>query len=111
MEQKRKILLCGDVEGKFNSLFNRVSTIDKKSGPFDCLFCVGNFFGINNKEFDAYKRGDKKVPIATYILGPNCADHVKLYPEDDSMELCENVYCLGLSCSILESRPSISGFR
>jgi hypothetical protein len=75
MEQKRKILLCGDVEGKFNSLFNRVSTIDKKSGPFDCLFCVGNFFGINNKEFDAYKRGDKKgawirIAFALTVLTP-----------------------------------------
>lgn len=53
-------LLCGDVEGKFDDLFKRVATIQKKSGPFDALLCVGNFFGINNREFSFYKLGDKK---------------------------------------------------
>lgn len=53
-------LVCGDVEGKFDQLFKRVETINKKSGPFDCLLCVGNFFGINNREFISYKLGDKK---------------------------------------------------
>lgn len=53
-------LLCGDVEGKFETLFNRIATINKKSGPFDSVICVGNFFGINNKEFEPYKTGDKK---------------------------------------------------
>ncbi|RZC40507.1 CWF19-like protein 1, partial [Asbolus verrucosus] len=89
------LLLCGDVEGKFNALFSRVSNINTKSGPFDCLFCVGNFFGVNNKEFELYKSGERKAPIPTYILGPNSAEHANLYPDDDSVELCENVYCLG----------------
>lgn len=35
------------------------------------------------------------VPIPTYILGPNSAEHVHLYPADESWELCENVYYLG----------------
>lgn len=41
-------------------LFNRVDNIQKKSGTFDALLCVGNFFGINNREFGPYKLGDKK---------------------------------------------------
>ena len=28
-------LTCGDVQGRFNDLFNRVRTIQKKSGQFD----------------------------------------------------------------------------
>lgn len=35
------------------------------------------------------------MPIPTYILGPNTPEHVKFYPKDDSLELCNNVYCLG----------------
>ncbi|XP_018563019.1 CWF19-like protein 1 homolog isoform X2 [Anoplophora glabripennis] len=96
MSDKQKILLCGDVEGKFDTLFKRVESINKKSGPFDILLCVGNFFGVNNKEFTPYKIGDKKVPVPTYILGPNKEDHVPFYPSDDSeFELCDNVYYLG----------------
>ncbi|XP_028132527.1 CWF19-like protein 1 homolog [Diabrotica virgifera virgifera] len=96
MSEKQKILFCGDVEGKFDALFKRVETINKKSGPFDCLLCVGNFFGINNKEFIPYKLGDKKIPIPTYILGPNKQEHVDEYPSDESQfEICNNVYYLG----------------
>ncbi|KAJ8960251.1 hypothetical protein NQ318_003976 [Aromia moschata] len=96
MTEKQKILLCGDVEGRFEALFKRVETINKKSGPFDLLLCVGNFFGINNKDFIPYRIGDKKVPIPTYILGPNQEDHVSQYPSDDSeFELCNNMYYLG----------------
>ncbi|XP_030766494.1 CWF19-like protein 1 homolog [Sitophilus oryzae] len=96
MADKVKILLCGDAEGKFDALFKRVDTINKKSGPFDLLLCVGNFFGINNKEFGPYRIGDKKAPVATYILGPNKQDHIDLYPNDDlHNELSTNVYYLG----------------
>ncbi|KYB26604.1 CWF19-like protein 1 [Tribolium castaneum] len=94
MSNQQKILFCGDVEGQFEALFTRVARISEKQGKFDCLFCVGNFFGINNKEFGPYLRGEKKVPIATYILGPNSLDQVKFYPKDDAFELCENVFCL-----------------
>lgn len=48
-------LLCGDVEGRFQTLFKRVEAINAKSGPFDMLLCVGNFFGVNNVEFEDYK--------------------------------------------------------
>ncbi|KAB0804662.1 hypothetical protein PPYR_01632 [Photinus pyralis] len=94
MAEKQKILICGDVEGRFITLFNRVEAINKKSGPFDLLLCVGNFFGVNNKEFDTYKFGIKKVEVPTYVLGPNKEEHVKFYPEDGS-ELCPNVHYLG----------------
>uniref|UniRef100_A0AAR5Q6T1 Cwf19-like C-terminal domain-containing protein n=2 Tax=Dendroctonus ponderosae TaxID=77166 RepID=A0AAR5Q6T1_DENPD len=96
MGEKVKILFCGDVEGRFNTLFKRVETINSKSGPFDLLLCVGNFFGVNNKEFGPYRLGDKKVPIPTYILGPTNQDQLAEFPKEEAdFELCPNVYYLG----------------
>lgn len=94
MESKIKILACGDVEGRFNILFKKIEIIQRKSGPFDLLICVGNVFGLNNLEFEPYKKGELKVPIATIILGANTEDHVNLFSEN-SIELCENIQYLG----------------
>lgn len=94
MELKQKILCCGDVEGKFNALFKRVNKIVKSSGNFDMLLCVGNFFGINNTEFEAYKTGEIKVPLPVYILGPNKEEHASLYPISD-VEICPNIFYIG----------------
>lgn len=48
------------MNGNFNVLFSRVESIVKKSGPFDVLLCVGNFFNDDNSQLDAYKMGTKK---------------------------------------------------
>uniref|UniRef100_A0A5F7ZF28 CWF19 like cell cycle control factor 1 n=2 Tax=Macaca TaxID=9539 RepID=A0A5F7ZF28_MACMU len=65
-----RLLACGDVEGKFDILFNRVRAIQKKSGNFDLLLCVGNFFGSTpDAEWEEYKTGIKKAPIQTYVSG------------------------------------------
>lgn len=58
------------------------------------LLCVGNFFGINNSQFEEYRTGVKNVPIPTYILGPSKEEHTDLYPKNES-EICPNVYYLG----------------
>ncbi|XP_074869582.1 CWF19-like protein 1 isoform X2 [Carettochelys insculpta] len=56
-----RVLACGDVEGKFDLLFNRVQVIQKKSGEFDLLLCVGNFFGSTSEtEWEAYRTYAKK---------------------------------------------------
>ena len=39
----RKVLLSGDVHGKFNNLFKRVASVNKANGPFDFLLCTGVF--------------------------------------------------------------------
>eukprot|EP00242_Pyramimonas_sp_CCMP2087_P016910 CAMPEP_0198215922 /NCGR_PEP_ID=MMETSP1445-20131203/53564_1 /TAXON_ID=36898 /ORGANISM="Pyramimonas sp., Strain CCMP2087" /LENGTH=54 /DNA_ID=CAMNT_0043891887 /DNA_START=73 /DNA_END=234 /DNA_ORIENTATION=+ len=44
-KQEIKVLLVGNVEGNFEQLFKRVETVNKKAGPFKCMFCVGKFFG------------------------------------------------------------------
>ena len=69
LNRKLKVFVSGDVLGKFNSLFNRINSVQAKMGKFDILFCVGDFFGSDMSQWQAYKNGEKKVPITTYILG------------------------------------------
>ncbi|XP_053439157.1 CWF19-like protein 1 isoform X1 [Nycticebus coucang] len=91
-----RILACGDVEGKFDVLFNRVQAIQKKSGNFDLLLCVGNFFGsTSDSEWEDYKAGVKKAPIQTYVLGANNQETVKYFQDADGCELAENITYLG----------------
>lgn len=90
-----KILVSGDVEGKFSQLFSRVSAVNKKNGPFEMLLCVGNFFGEDNTEWDEYINGTKKAPITTYVLGPAKSEHETLFPAQDGCELCHNITYLG----------------
>ncbi|XP_078138158.1 CWF19-like protein 1 [Centroberyx gerrardi] len=97
-EQPLRVLACGDVEGRVNALFNRVRTIQKKSGQFDLLLCVGEFFGTTAEaeaEWQEYKTGAKKAPIHTYILGAASQETVKNFPSADGCELAENITYLG----------------
>lgn len=87
--------MCGDVDGHFKFLFSKVENVNKKNGPFDFLFCVGNFFGDNNDELLPFKNGTKKISIPTYIIGPNLESHEKLYPEEECSEVCPNLTFLG----------------
>ncbi|XP_059619682.1 CWF19-like protein 1 homolog [Phlebotomus argentipes] len=97
MDNKLKILISGDVGGRFNKLFDRVNAIAKKSGQFDFLFCVGDFFGDNNEELEDYKSGAKKVPLATYILGSTQERHLPLFEDAVNGEICPNITYLGKS--------------
>ncbi|CAG9795733.1 unnamed protein product [Diatraea saccharalis] len=94
MSEKQKTLVCGDVNGNFNALFSRVETIVKKSGPFDVLLCVGNFFKDDNSELDAYKMGTRKVPVTTYVFGPSNSDHIQFYPDEGS-DIAPNIIYMG----------------
>lgn len=97
-EQPLRVLACGDVEGRFNALFNRVQTIQKKTGQFDLLLCVGEFFGTApeaDAEWQQYKSGAKKAPIHTYVLGATSHETVKYFPSTDGCELAENITYLG----------------
>ncbi|XP_055280861.1 CWF19-like protein 1 isoform X2 [Moschus berezovskii] len=91
-----RLLACGDVEGKFDALFSRVRAIQKKTGNFDLLLCVGNFFGSTpDAEWEEYKTGIKKAPIQTYVLGANNQETVKYFQDVDGCELAENITYLG----------------
>lgn len=95
MTDKQKILVCGDVEGKFKALFSRVNLINDKSGPFDFLLCVGDFFGDSPLTWEPYKNGVLQVPVPTYILGPNKEKHLEYYSDINGCEMCPNVSYLG----------------
>lgn len=95
-QQPLRVLACGDVDGKFDVLFNRVRTIQKKSGNFDLLLCVGNFFSsTQDVEWEEYKTGKKKAPIQTYVLGANNPETVQYFQDTDGCELAENITYLG----------------
>ncbi|XP_069681635.1 CWF19-like protein 1 [Periplaneta americana] len=91
---KLKVLVCGDVEGKYKQLFTRVETINQKNGPFEMLLCVGNFFGTSDN-LEPYRNGTLSVPVPTYILGPNKPDDVDLYADINGCEICPNISYLG----------------
>ncbi|XP_048410021.2 CWF19-like protein 1 isoform X1 [Stegostoma tigrinum] len=93
-----RILACGDVEGKLDALYSRVRSIQKKSGDFDLLLCVGNFFGTSaeaESEWGEYISGAKKASMQTYILGANNQETTKYFPDKDGCELAENITYLG----------------
>lgn len=97
-EQPLRVLACGDVVGRVNALFNRVRAVQKKSGQFDLLLCVGDFFGSSAEaqaEWEEYKSGAKKAPIHTYILGSASQETVKYFPGADGCELADNITYLG----------------
>ncbi|XP_019403246.1 PREDICTED: CWF19-like protein 1 isoform X3 [Crocodylus porosus] len=89
-------LACGDVEGKLDTLFSRVRAVQKKSGAFEMLLCVGNFFGSTSEtEWKEYQTGVKKAPIQTYVLGANNQETVHYFPDVSGCELAENITYLG----------------
>ncbi|XP_028304423.1 CWF19-like protein 1 [Gouania willdenowi] len=97
-DQPIRVLACGDVEGKLNALFSRVQNIQKKTGQFDLLLCMGEFFGTSTEaesEWQQYKTGAKKAPIHTYILGAASHDTTKNFTNADGCELAENITYLG----------------
>uniref|UniRef100_U5EW12 CWF19-like protein 1 n=1 Tax=Corethrella appendiculata TaxID=1370023 RepID=U5EW12_9DIPT len=95
MDNKQKILICGDVDGKFGQFFNRIESVNKKSGPFEACLCVGNFFGNNTNELEPYKNRTKIITIPTYILGPTNSELSKQYENISDGEICPNLVYLG----------------
>ena len=57
-----KVLVAGDVKGNLDAAYARVRTLGaSKAGPFDALFCVGQFFGSSPrdaKDIDDYMAGN-----------------------------------------------------
>ena len=62
---------------------------------FQLLFCVGDFFGSDNSQWEKYASGNVKVPIATFILGPNDTTNESYFTDPNGCELCGDVTYLG----------------
>ncbi|XP_018497514.1 CWF19-like protein 1 [Galendromus occidentalis] len=99
MSKTLRILVCGDVNGKFDQLYKRIRSILSKGQQFDSLFVVGEFFSPfagTLSAWESYASGEKQVPIATYILGPKSENLSKFFENaKDGTELCPNIIFMG----------------
>eukprot|EP01001_Neometanema_parovale_P003706 NODE_1493_length_1712_cov_104.031466_g1416_i0.p1 GENE.NODE_1493_length_1712_cov_104.031466_g1416_i0~~NODE_1493_length_1712_cov_104.031466_g1416_i0.p1 ORF type:complete len:518 (-),score=97.83 NODE_1493_length_1712_cov_104.031466_g1416_i0:72-1625(-) len=96
-----KVLVAGDVEGKFDTLYARVETVNKsKAGPFDVLFCVGNFFSSSSKtgadgpKALEYIQGLAVVPLPTYFI---IAGNSEVELPEEGGPIAHNIHFLGKS--------------
>ncbi|KAM0026666.1 putative transcription factor C3H family [Helianthus debilis subsp. tardiflorus] len=127
-----RILLCGDPIGHLNQLFKRVTSVNKSTGPFDALLCVGQFFPDSSdrlEELTEYVDGRKNIPLPTYFIGDYGAGAVKVLTaaakengnlgfKMDGLKIRDNLFWLkgsgkfvlhGLSVAYLSGRKSSSG--
>ncbi|XP_050218810.1 zinc finger CCCH domain-containing protein 64 [Mercurialis annua] len=127
-----RILLCGDVLGRLNQLYKRVQLVNKSAGPFDALFCVGQFFPVSPEqleEFMDYTEGRTEIPLPTYFIGDYgvaatkvlsaaSRSHANLGFKMDGLKISENLFWLkgsgkftlhGLSVVYLSGKQSTKG--
>ena len=76
-----KMMVVGNVEGRFSTLFQRVEQVHNSHGPFDIVLCAGNFFGDQASYEDLacffeFIKGTRSIPIPTYIV----SDDFTQYP-------------------------------
>uniref|UniRef100_A0A6B2L1L9 Cwf19-like C-terminal domain-containing protein n=1 Tax=Arcella intermedia TaxID=1963864 RepID=A0A6B2L1L9_9EUKA len=88
-------MVCGDVKGQLDQLFERVEGIISTKGNFACLFCVGKFFDESNSFLTPYKNALKKVPLPTYFI--SLAQDEELLGDVDvnGGQICPNLFYLG----------------
>ncbi|KAH9391091.1 hypothetical protein TYRP_006685 [Tyrophagus putrescentiae] len=97
-----KVLVVGNVFGKFAKLFKRVADVNAKAGPFDLLLCVGDFFGQDVAAYTGLTTGAVPLPnVPTYVLGKIPAPIRSMHPEvenfDHGFEVTEGITFLGRS--------------
>jgi len=84
--------VSGDVDGRFTQLFERVNQVNKKAGPFQLLFVVGNFFGPEYQP----ELLIPPAPIPTFILGPTSVAQLPYFNNLNGCEIAENITYLGM---------------
>jgi hypothetical protein len=68
-----KVLLCGPVQGKIDTLFQKLAAVNQKSGPFAAVLCVGEFFEDGDASapcpqwFTDVVNDDTDVPLPVYF--------------------------------------------
>ncbi|KAM3176868.1 hypothetical protein ACTXT7_005637 [Hymenolepis weldensis] len=90
-----KILICGDVCGKFKILCNRIRKVLSAAGSFEALFCIGDFFGENPDEFEKLIEDPSSIPIMTYVLCPPTSSSLRFITDMNGCELCPSIKYLG----------------
>ncbi|OJA10208.1 hypothetical protein AZE42_05129 [Rhizopogon vesiculosus] len=109
-----KILTVGSALGSIRDLFVKIKAIDAKHGKFDCVLCVGDFFGplkesegngtdeteqLLNGDIEGMDASHEQVPLKCYIMqGENpLPDSVIEKYTKTSGELCKDVFLLNKS--------------
>lgn len=96
--------------------------VNKSNGPFDAVFCVGQFFPLDGsgvEVVEAYFKGEKSIPLPTYFIGDyGEGAHALLAPArskaldmgfaTDGIPVCDNLFWLkGSGILGLKGRGSI----
>ncbi|XP_066929063.1 CWF19-like protein 1 [Clytia hemisphaerica] len=101
MATSLKILVCGSVDGNFSKFFKKISSIQKKNGPFEMVLCCGQFFSDDPSCEQNWKKILNKKPsvdVPVYILGPTTKVQEKYFQSEkieDGQEIYDNVLHLG----------------
>ena len=84
------------MDGRFDTLFQKISLLGTKGQTFDLLFSVGNTLTFTF-DIKPYISQEKKFPLPTYFLDSSELSFSlnELYP--DGKEICENFKFLGKS--------------
>ncbi|KAG0242454.1 hypothetical protein BGW41_004183 [Actinomortierella wolfii] len=94
-----KVLAVGSANGDLATLVAKVTTIHSKHGPFDMLFCTGNFFGTETSDelVRDLLAGKFDFPMTTYFIhGSNgVPERVEQHALQNSGEVCSNLFYLG----------------
>lgn len=93
-----RMLVCGNVDGNFESLLSRLEQLAIKftgKSKFESLFVSGEFFGSNLDENNKMLSGHYIVNIPIYILGPLNPERTKYYTVPAGENLGNNVIYLG----------------
>jgi len=114
-----KVLSFGDVKGDFATLAKRIAAYNAKVGPFEVVFCVGEFFSQDHVVNEAFLSGASLVSsghavtvarwvtvggtsapcVPVYVVGLGDDETSKYYPEE-SAEIAENITYLGARGSL-----------
>lgn len=115
-------LVCSGVNGQIKSFIDHVEGLFAKKGPFDYVFCIGDFFGDGvacENEWEEFKNSGITgiyfliilfyyyynkyiyffvllVSVPIYTLGPNKKEHEKYFKNLQDQQLAPNIYYLGI---------------
>ncbi|KAF9161485.1 hypothetical protein DFQ26_004506 [Actinomortierella ambigua] len=94
-----KVLAVGSANGDLATLVSKVTTIHSKHGPFDMLFCTGNFFGTETSDelVSDLLAGKFDFPMTTYFIhgSSGVPERVEQRALSNGGEVCPNLFYLG----------------
>ncbi|KZT61603.1 hypothetical protein CALCODRAFT_491153 [Calocera cornea HHB12733] len=104
MADAAKILVLGSAHGALPSYLTKLRTFNAKHGPFDAVFCIGDFFSppsfgvsVENEGLSDLLEGKLEVTAPTFVLSsPNVEvpREVRERVDGEGGEICKNLALL-----------------